>query len=184
MIKAIFGKDKVLMFRLLKNAKEKKATRLALQTSHTINWDRSTDTTQTKDGAITTAQGLEVTVDIDAVASEDEVNAMLRQSVENGDKLEVWEINFGGEPVDGKYPALYMQGTLDSWEMPADVEDLATLTTTLHVDGKPQPGYATVSQEQQEEVLYAFRDVTIFDGKPSPAEVNPKEGTEEGTPRV
>ena len=51
MIKAIYGKDKILMFRLLENATKEKATKLALQTEHTLSYENNVDTTQTKDGA-------------------------------------------------------------------------------------------------------------------------------------
>ena len=44
MIKAIYGKDKFLMFRLLEDARKQKATKLALQTEHTLSADRSVDT--------------------------------------------------------------------------------------------------------------------------------------------
>ena len=43
MIKAIYGKDKILMFRLLENAKQKKATKLALQTEHTLSYENNVD---------------------------------------------------------------------------------------------------------------------------------------------
>lgn len=165
MIKAIYGKDKILMFRLLSEAKEKEAVKLALQTSHTITYERDSEQTQTKDGAINTSKGLTVTVDIEAVSSRDEVNTMLKNSVLEGQKLECWEIDLSEPTPDGKYPALYMQGDLDSWELPADVEELASFSTTLNVDGKPQAGEVTLSSDQEDEIMYAFRDITIFDGE-------------------
>ena len=165
MIQAIYGKDKILMFRLLSEATAKPASKLALQTSHTITYERDSEQTQTKDGAINTGKGLTVSVDIEAVSSKDEVNTLLMDSVLKGEKLECWEIDLSEPSSEGKYSALYMQGSLDSWELPADVEELASFSTTLHVDGQPQPGEVTLSPEQEAEIMYAFRDITIFEGE-------------------
>lgn len=165
MIKAIYGKDKFLMFRLLEDARKEKATKLALQTEHTLSADRSVDTTQTKDGAINSDGGIEYSLDITAIASHDEVNKMLKKSVDEQKTLECWEIDLAGEKEGNKYPALYMQGKLESWKMPANVEDLAEISTTLKIDGKPQEGFATISEDDEKAILYGFRDVTIFAGK-------------------
>lgn len=165
MIRAIMGKDKFLMFRLLEEARKKSATKLALQIEHTLSADRSVDSTKTKDGSINSDGGVEYVMDITAIASHDEVNDMLKRSVDEQKTLECWEIDLAGEKQDGKYPALYMQGKLESWEMPANVEDLAEISTTLKIDGKPQEGYATISEEVEKAVLYGFRDVTIFAGE-------------------
>ncbi|MFR7764632.1 MAG: phage major tail protein, TP901-1 family [Anaerococcus obesiensis] len=165
MIKAIYGKDKILMFRLLENATKEKATKLALQTEHTLSYENNVDTTQTKDGAITSNGGIEVSLEINAIASHDEVNEMLKKSVIEQKVLECWEIDLAGEAQEGKYPAKYMQGKLESWEMPANVEDLAEISTTMKIDGIPQDGFATISKDQEKAILYAFRDVTIFDDK-------------------
>lgn len=166
MLRPIYGKDKILMFRILDEDHEKDAAKLALQIEHTLSCERSVDTTQTKDGAVTSDGGLEYSLELTAVASEDEVNRMLRSSVDDKKTLEVWEINLAGQKnEEGKYPALYMQGKLEGWELPANVEDLAEISTTLKIDGSPQAGFATVSKEQEKAILYAFRDVTKVEGE-------------------
>jgi TP901-1 family phage major tail protein len=53
---------------------------------------------------------------------------------------------------------------LSKWEVPANVEDLITLQTEMAIDGKPVPGYATLTAEQEAEVLYAFTDTTAITG--------------------
>ena len=35
----------------------------------------------------------------------------------------------------------------------------------MKIDGIPQDGFATISKDQEKAILYAFRDVTIFDEK-------------------
>lgn len=157
----VFGKDRILMFRKLgdKNA----AAKLALQTEHSWNYERSNEATKTKDGAVVSVGGLEVTLQIEAVASRDSLNEMLLDSVLNGYKLEVWDIDLAGtKDESGKYPAKYAQGSLSNWEVPANVEELATISTEMAIDGKPIDGYATLTAEQQEAIRYAFQDTTAI----------------------
>lgn len=161
-LKPIYGKDKILMFRLLDEASKKSAAKLALQIEHKIGAERSVDTTKTKDGAVNSDGGVEYSLDLTAVASQDEVNEMLMRSVDEQKTLEVWEINLAGEKQGEKYPALYMQGKLDSWELPANVEDLAEITSSMKIDGKPQKGFATISESDKQAILYTFRDVTPY----------------------
>ena len=88
---AQLGKNKILMFR--KYGDTKAAAKLALQTEHKWEYSRDADTTKTKDGAVVADGGLETTLSINAIGTKDEVNEMLKQSVVDGFKVEVWEID-------------------------------------------------------------------------------------------
>lgn len=156
---ANFGKNKILMFRKLGD--KTAAAKLALQTEHKWKYERKNDSTATKDGSVVSDKGLEVTLSIEAVTSRDDVNKMLKNSVVNGEKLEVWEIDLAGEKQGEKYPALYAQGALSSWEVPDNVEDLETLSTEMTIEGKPVEGYATLTASQVKEINYAFKDTTV-----------------------
>ncbi|WP_369075612.1 phage tail tube protein, partial [Mycobacterium tuberculosis] len=46
----------------------------------------------------------------------------------------------GEKDSTGKYPALYAIGSLNTWEVPANVEELSTISTEMAIDGKPQKG--------------------------------------------
>lgn len=70
---------------------------------------------------------------------------MLRNSVIEGKKLEVWDIDLTDEK-DGKYPAMYAQGALDSWELPANVEGTADITSSMKIDFKPKFGMVTLPE--------------------------------------
>ena len=86
---------------------------------------------------------------------------MLKQSVIDGDKLEIWEIDLSSKSETGnQYDALYMRGDLNSWEVPRNVEDLVEISTEARIDGKPVAGKVTLTAEQEEEITYAFRDLT------------------------
>lgn len=156
----IDGKNKILLFRVL-GAKDP-ASKLVFQTEHTFTFSRSLDSIVTKDGAKIKVGELESTIDINAIqAKDDPVGEMLQNCVIDGVKLEVWEVNFDEDLKEGdKYPAVYCQGFLESWESTASAEDEAEITAPFTVDLKPQFGMATLSEEQQETAQYAFRDTT------------------------
>lgn len=164
----VYGKDKILKFRLLENATKEKASKLALQTEHTITFDPGTDSTTTKDGVINYNNVLTTTIDITAVMSRDEVNEMLYQSVVKGKTLEVWEIDLqapiaAAEGVTTKkFKARYGQGLLSTWEDPSNVEDLSELSTTMNVNGTMQDGEVVLTDDEIEQIQYAFRDTDVY----------------------
>ncbi|MBF0714493.1 phage major tail protein, TP901-1 family [Gemella sp. GH3] len=160
MTEAKFGKDKVLMFRKLGD--KKAAAKLALQIEHKWEYERSTDITKTKDGAVVSDGGLETKLTIEAIATKDELNTLLKNSVIEGFKLEVWEVDLAGEKQGGKFAALYAIGRLATWEVPANVEDLEQVSTEMTIEGVPQAGFATLSAQQQEEIMYAFKDTVAY----------------------
>lgn len=163
-VTAKHGKHKILMFRLLEEASKKGAAKLALQTEHTWKYERSTDQKMTKDGAITIGGGLKVSLDIKAVASTDEVNALLKAAAIDGKKLEVWEVDLSAKGEDGKYEALYARGDLSSWEVPANVENIEEISTSMQIDDQPKAGKVTLTMEQEEMLAYVFRDTAAVVG--------------------
>lgn len=155
----IKGKDRVLMFRLLQEKDKKNATRLALQTTHTIKESSKAETTATKDGSIASAGALETSIDIEALGSDTLVNDMLHYAVKNQLEIECWEIDFTkpGKKND-TFISQYGSGYLSDWETPAAVDGDATIKTTLTINGKLVKGEATVSKEDQKTVHNFFRD--------------------------
>lgn len=157
MSEAVYGKDRILMFRVEgdKNA----ATKLSFQTEHTWKYERKTETTKTKDGAVVSDGGLEVTLEIKGISSRDELNVMLANSVIKGQRLEIWDIDLAGQKnSEGKFPAKYAIGQLSSWEVPANVEELSEISTEASITGRPVDGHATLSAEQVEAIQYVFKD--------------------------
>ncbi|MDY0394791.1 phage major tail protein, TP901-1 family [Virgibacillus halophilus] len=156
------GKNKILLFRLLKES-EKEAAKLSFQTGHTFSLSRDSDSITTKDGKIVKLGELEGEVTgIEAVQSKDDpVADMLLQAMLNGEKLELWEVTVDEDVKneEGKYPAMYAQGYLTSWEEEASAEDEATYSGDYSIDLVPQFGFATLTPDQEEAVQYAFRDV-------------------------
>lgn len=157
------GKNKILLFRLLKES-DTEAAKLSFQTEHTFSFERDTDMVATKDGSLVKLGDLESEVTgIEAVqAKSDPVAEMLQNAVLDGDKLELWEITTDEDlkSEDGKYPAIYTQGYMTSWEQSASVEDEATYSGDFAIEQIPQFGLATLTEEQEEALQYAFKDTT------------------------
>lgn len=172
------GSHKILMFRLKGDADKRAAVKLALQTTHTIKESRKVTTTETKDGTIASAGTLTTTIDIEALASDTDVNDMLHYAQKNGLEVEVWEIDFDKPQTGqtGKYLAQYGSGYMSDWETPAKVGDNTTIKTTLTVNGQLVSGYATVNAEDLATVDNFFRDTVkgAQDAQPL-AEYNPKD---------
>lgn len=154
------GKNKILLFRRLTDQTVDNAIKLVFQTEHTFSYSRSLEKIVTKDGAVIKVGELESEVSIEAIQAKGDVLAdMLRDSVLKGEKLELWEVTVDEDLKEtDKYPAIYCQGYLESWETPSSVEDEATISTTFQIEMEPQFGMATLTEEQQEAVQYAFRD--------------------------
>jgi len=158
------GKNKILLFRNMKNQSEN-AAKLVFQTEHTFSYSRELDAITTKDGKVIKVGELESEVEINAIqAKKDPVAEMLRDAVIDGERLELWEVNIDPElEEDGKFPAVYCQGFLESWEPTSSSEDEAEISSTFKVDLKPQFGMATMTEEQKEAAQYAFRDTIAGD---------------------
>lgn len=157
---AQLGKEKILMFR--KFGDKTAAAKLALQTEHEWEYSRDADTTKTKDGAVVADGGLETKLSITAIGTKDELNEMLKKSVVDGYKVEVWEIDLSDKKDNGKYGALYAIGRLSNWKAPANVEELVEIESEMSVEGKPQAGEATLTAEQVKEIQYTFQDTTAI----------------------
>src|SRR5690625_2585104 len=134
-IQMLEGKNKILLFRRMKD-KSEKAAKLVFQTEHTFTYERELDSIVTKDGAIVKVGELEAEVEVTAIqAKNDPVSTMLESAVINGERLELWEVNVDEDlEEEGKFPAVYAQGYLGSWEPTASAEDESEISSTFVVD--------------------------------------------------
>lgn len=129
-----------------------------MQTKHSWKFEAKSDSTETKDGNINSPATASATLEIEAIASLDEVNEMLRGAVMSSKMLEVWDINLADKRSDNKYGAQYARGYLQSWEVPSEIGKLTEIKTTMNVDQLPVEGEATLTEEQQSAIQYAFAD--------------------------
>lgn len=150
---AIAGKDKVLMFRLVKERPFKKAGFLALQVSHNYKNDSKAEKTQTKDGTVVSGGGNEVVIELEALLSDTDTCKVLEYAQATQSLLEVWEINVS-KPMSGenKFESRYGTGLIESWEVPAEVGTNTSIKTNMNINGSfdfMETG-ATLEREQQE----------------------------------
>lgn len=156
------GKNKILLFRKL-SEQDTEAAKLAFQTSHTFSYSRDLETIVTKDGRVVRPGELESEVSFEAIQSKrDPLATMLKEAVINADELELWEVTVDEDLVneEGQYPAVYCRGFLGEWDDEAGAEDDSTISSTFTVQMEPQFGFATLTEEQQSAVQYAFVDTT------------------------
>ena len=135
------GKDRILLVRRLDEAATKKAMKPLFQIEHEWEFSRESSGTQTKDGVANAVSGL---------AAHGGLAALLKE-----------------KNAEGKYPAIYAQGYVNSWSLPANVEELVEIETEASINGKPQDGFATVEADIIAEAQYAFQD-TVPDKAPQP----------------
>jgi|SRR5699024_455166 len=154
------GKNKILLFRKYGDSSE--GVRLAFQIGHTFSYSRELNKITTKDGVVIKVGELDSEVPISAIQSKkDPLFSTLQSCMISGHKVEMWEVTVDEDVKneEGKYPAVYAQGYLDSWDLPAEVEDEAQIDSTLQVEYEPQFGFTSLSKEQELAIQYAFIEV-------------------------
>ena len=159
MAQAKQGKKIVLLWRLLKDAAEKEGTLMLFQTEHSTEKSRDGDSIITKTGTIRKPGELEEEVPFTSLAAvDDPVIDFLDTAIDEGEILELWEVDMNKEATGGKYPAKYRQGYLTELSKAANAEDEVEISGTFATNMKAQSGEATFSFDQMEAVQYQFRD--------------------------
>lgn len=158
------GKNIILLYRLLTKAKKEAAWKLAFQTEHSSEKTRDYNTTPTKDGPVGALAEAEYTLSATSIAADGDSHIdEMDDAFDNGDIVEVWEIDKaekGTGDNSEKYKAKYLRAHLTSFSYEPNSEDALELSLEFGVFGKPQKGYATLTDEQAEVVQYVFKDTT------------------------
>lgn len=156
------GKNIILLYRLLTKAKDEAAWKLAFQTDHSNEKTRDFNTTPTKDGPVGALAEVEYSLSATSIAADGDAHVdEMDDAFDNGDIIEVWEIDKAekgtGDNSD-KYKAKYLRAYLTSFSYEPNSEDALELSLEFGVFGKPQKGFATLTEEQADVVQYAFKD--------------------------
>lgn len=157
------GKDIILLYRLLSKATEEAAWKLAFQTEHSNEKTRDYNTTATKDGPVGALAEVEYSLSATSIAANGDPHLdEMDQAFDDAAILEVWEIDKAEKGTDaantGKYKAKYLRAYLTSFSYEPNSEDALELSMEFGVFGKPQKGYATLTDEQADVVQYVFKD--------------------------
>lgn len=153
------GKDIILLYRLLSNATKEDAWKLAFQTEHSNEKTRDYNTTATKDGTIGSLAAIEYSLSATSIAANGDPHLdEMDKAFDDGEIIEVWEIDKAEKGSDGKYKAKYLRAYLTSFSYEPNSEDALELSLEFGVFGKPQNGNATLTTEQANVVQYVFKD--------------------------
>lgn len=153
------GKDIILLYRLLSKATKEAAWKLAFQTEHSNEKTRDYNTTATKDGTIGSLAAIEYSLSATSIAANGDPHLdEMDKAFDDGEIIEVWEIDKAEKGSDGKYKAKYLRAYLTSFSYEPNSEDALELSLEFGVFGKPQKGYATLTTEQANVVQYVFKD--------------------------
>lgn len=164
------GKNIILLYRLLTKAKDEAAWKLAFQTDHSSEKTRDYNTTPTKDGPVGALAAAEYSLSATSIAADGDPHIdEMDDAFDNGDIVEVWEIDKAekgtGDNSD-KYKAKYLHAYLTSFSYEPNSEDALELSLEFGVFGKPQKGFATLTDEQADVVQYVFKDTVKEEGTP------------------
>lgn len=156
------GKNIILLYRLLNKAKDEAAWKLAFQTDHSSEKTRDFNTTPTKDGPVGALAEAEYSLSATSIAADGDPHIdEMDDAFDNADIVEVWEIDKAekgtGDNAD-KYKAKYLRAYLTSFSYEPNSEDALELSLEFGVFGKPQKGFATLTDEQADVVQYVFKD--------------------------
>ena len=140
----IAGKDLILFFRARKNHQTDDGAKLRFATEHSINEEKTSNSTMTKDGNKNSISDGENTADISSLlerlereATGDatvEVWKQLRRHFRAGDEMEVWEVD-ANSAINGEYDVQYMRGYFTSFAIAAPADGDATLESSLAING-------------------------------------------------
>ena len=153
------GKDIILLYRLLSKATKEAAWKLAFQTGHSNEKTRDYNTTATKDGTIGSLAAIEYSLSATSIAANGDPHLdEMDKAFDDGEIIEVWEIDKAEKGSDGKYKAKYLRAYLTSFSYEPNSEDALELSLEFGVFGKPQKGQATLTEQQANVVQYVFKD--------------------------
>lgn len=159
---AVQGIDVILLFRILKEAAENPATKLAFQTEHELTESSDAESTATKDGPVNGNGTSETEISCTSILARNDVMVKkLRQARRDGDVIEIWEVDVKDKDQEGKYGATYFRGKVSEFSKKPAAEGLTEVSLTLKIDGEGQDGRATLTAEQEEVVQYQFEDTTV-----------------------
>ena len=164
------GKNIILLYRLLNKAKDEAAWKLAFQTDHSSEKTRDFNTTPTKDGPVGALAEAEYSLSATSIAADGDPHIEeMDDAFDNADIVEVWEIDKAekgtGDNAD-KYKAKYLRAYLTSFSYEPNSEDALELSLEFGVFGKPQKGFATLTDEQADVVQYVFKDTVKEEAAP------------------
>lgn len=156
--KPVSGSRIVYLYRILGDAGDAWKISLTSENSRTVSL--SSDTTQTKDGAIRTVPTPEVEISTTTLmAADDPGIEKLETAALAGKPVELWEVNLDKPATTtGKFKGRYFQGYITNFEVSSPADGNVEVSTDFGINGAGVAGDCTLTDEQAEEAMYAFKD--------------------------
>lgn len=159
----IKGKDYVAFFRRLADIKTQDASKIRFQTEATIQLEKESDSSITKDGNVNTITDGENTASFTSLAYREDNGTKnmwkeLKKWYIANDKVEFWLVDMGSKNSQNKYEVEYFQGYFTSFEISAPADDKVELSYEMAIDGNGVSGLDTLTSTQLQAVNAAQYD--------------------------
>lgn len=158
-VQALAGKRMVSYFRLLKNATKEKAEIVPLEGDSSISFKRSSKSTTTKSGNISTSAGLTTEIDQTFYEGISKVSDEFYDAVLNDEVVEYWLVNLDRVNNKGQFWAIYARAKVTEDKPSFKADATAERSPKMEVIGTPRRGYLTLSDYDQDMLAYAFRGI-------------------------
>ena len=158
-VQALAGKRMVSYFRLLENAKKEKAELVPLEGDSDISFKRSSKSTTTKSGNISTSAGLTAEIDQTFYEGISKVSDEFYDAILEDKVVEYWLVNLDRVNTQGKFWAIYARAKVTEDKPSFKADSTAERSPKMEVIGTPRRGYLTLSDYDQDMLAYAFRGI-------------------------
>lgn len=155
---AVQGKQIIILTRVLGDTDA--AVALALETENSISITQDATSTATKSGSLRTPGTAETEISTSSVLSVGDVHLQkMQEAMNNNSLIELWRVNLAEKGTGAnKYKGTYYQGYMTSLDISAPADGQVDVSQTFGINGTGEDGECTVTKEQVEEALYAFKD--------------------------
>lgn len=172
-LKALQGKNAVLMARPLEKDHEMEAQLIPYQTGVSFDPSADSDSTATKDGPVNSKSSVETDAGVNFINNNSWIADKLRHSLFDGKTIELWIINqdrlrLNADGTTNEAYMYYMRGNVSEDSNDNDADDLSTREVSFSIDSMPVDGWGKLSETQRRDFDYVFRGVNkITDEDPN-----------------
>ena len=148
------GRNVLLFFRERAKHATENATKLRFQTEHSISQEKETETTLTKDGAISSITDGENSADITSLAYVDDQATIetwkkLKDMFNRNALVEMWQVDVTNATSDNlDVEPTYFQGYFSSFEISAPADGQVELSYTYLINGTGVEGKDQLTPDQ------------------------------------
>ena len=155
------GIDTVGAFRKFSKAATEEAHIVPYQTGLSLDMQRDSNSTETKDGAQTVDGALQTDFEVDFQNHASVIADEMYDSLIDGDLMEGWIIFRKRKNATGQVFAWYLRATVSEDSNDNDADDASTRQVSFSVKGTPKRGWVTLPASVEEALDYVFRGLGV-----------------------